>query len=86
MKGILEAMRPRLRHSPRIFCAATASLLVAAPDALAYLDPGTGSIILQGLIAAVVAGLFYVRSAWARIKSFFRRRPVPGPEDKRQSP
>jgi hypothetical protein len=61
------------------------ALLVAAPDALAYLDPGTGSIILQGLIAALVAGLFYVRTAWARIKAFFRRGPAAADADQKRN-
>lgn len=46
------------------------SLCYAAP-AFAYLDPGTGSIILQGLIASV-AGLMVVgRLYWQRLKQFF---------------
>jgi hypothetical protein len=51
-----------------------AAMLLVAPDAQAYIDPGTGSILIQGLIAAVVGGLFYLRSAWGRIKAFFGRR------------
>ena len=43
----------------RLFIIST--LLFAAPtQAFAYLDPGTGSIILQGLIAALVGvGMFF---------------------------
>ena len=37
----------------------------------AYLDPGTGSIILQGLIAAVAAAGFVMKAYWYKIKSFF---------------
>lgn len=49
-----------------------AAISVAAPgQAYAYLDPATGSIILQGLIAALagiaVAGKLY----WSRLKSLF---------------
>jgi hypothetical protein len=36
----------------------------------AYLDPGTGSIVLQGLIGAAVGGLFVVKMQWARIKGW----------------
>lgn len=47
-----------------------ATLAYAAP-AYAYLDPGTGSIILQGLIASV-AGLMVVgRLYWQRVRQFF---------------
>ena len=39
----------------------------------AYLDPGSGSILLQLLIASLLGGLVLLRSSWGRIKSFFRR-------------
>ena len=57
-----------------------ASLLVwlALPqDAAAYIDPGTGSMILQGLIAAFVAAAVVIRGYWYRIKAFFRRDQAP---------
>ena len=45
-------------------------LITFAHDAYAYLDPGTASILLQGIIggiaAAVAAGALY----WQRIKLF----------------
>lgn len=37
----------------------------------AYLDPGTGSIILQGLIAGVMVVVAAWGVFWQRIKSFF---------------
>ncbi|HWK06150.1 MAG TPA: hypothetical protein VNS58_21060 [Puia sp.] len=36
-----------------------------------YIDPGSGSYLIQAIIAAVVGGLFYIKSGWLRIKSFF---------------
>ena len=49
-----------------------ASAWMAAP-AHAYLDPGTGSMILQALIGAVT-GLFVIGGVyWAKIKAFFSR-------------
>ena len=39
-------------------------------SAYAYLDPGTGTIIVQGLIAATATGLYFLRS---RIRSLLRR-------------
>ena len=43
-------------------------LFVFTSDAHAYLDPGTGSILLQALAAAVLAaGVF-----WQRILSFLK--------------
>lgn len=49
-------------------------LVLATESALAYLDPGTGSLILQSVIAgiagAIVAGRFY----WDQCKSYFAAR------------
>lgn len=55
--------------------AMSAVLLSIAPQAQAYLDPGTGSILLQGLIAAVAAVVAYAGMYWQKVKSFFSRRP-----------
>lgn len=46
---------------------------VFAQDAYAYLDPGTGSYILQLLIAVLVGALFAVKLFWNNIKYFFKR-------------
>ncbi len=40
---------------------------------LAYLDPGSGSYILQLLIAAALGGLLLLRVYWSKVKSFVRR-------------
>jgi hypothetical protein len=39
-------------------------------NAHAYLDPGTGSSLLQILLAALFTVLFCVKLAWARIKAW----------------
>ncbi len=39
---------------------------------LAYLDPGTGSVILQAVIAGFMGALFVVKLGWAKIKAGFR--------------
>jgi hypothetical protein len=38
--------------------------------ALAYLDPGTGSYIIQILLATLLGLLFLIRKQWAQIKRF----------------
>jgi hypothetical protein len=54
--------------------AALAAIAAAMPaDALAYIDPGTGSMLLQSLFAAVAAGLVFGRTLWYKIKSVFGR-------------
>lgn len=45
-------------------------LIVATGPAYAYLDPGTGSILLQGLIAGVAGGLVAARLYWSKVKHF----------------
>ncbi len=40
---------------------------------LAYLDPGSGSYLFQMLIAGILAGLYTMKSTWARLKNFFFR-------------
>ena len=62
-------------HAParrRVGLAAAAALLVSAPGH-AYIDPGTGSILLQGLLAAIAVALGVARAYWQRIKAFFAR-------------
>jgi len=38
-----------------------------------YLDPGSGSFLIQLLIAALLGGAFVIRSYWEKIIEFFRR-------------
>jgi len=38
---------------------------------LLYIDPGSGSYLLQAIIAAVLGALFYFKNIWFRVKSFF---------------
>ncbi len=47
------------------------AILLVVTNAYAYLDPGTGSFILQaiiGFLAALSAGFLYY---WTKIKNFF---------------
>ena len=48
-------------------------------DAYAYIDPGTGSLFLQILIASVVSGLFVIKRFWNTIKGFFQNILNPRP-------
>jgi hypothetical protein len=61
-------------HFQMVFEAAS-SLLSAGEPILrigdAYLDPGSGSYLLQLLIAGILGSLFVVRASWDRIKGFF---------------
>jgi len=40
---------------------------------LLYIDPGSGSFLIQAIIAAILGGLFYFKNLWRKFKSFFIR-------------
>ena len=50
-------------------------ILFINSKAFAYLDPGTGSIILQSLLGAIAAGVTYCSIYWQKIKNFFNKKP-----------
>ena len=63
-----------MAHSPqlgRILALGSIVLLVPAA-ASAYIDPGTGSFLLQMLLAALLGFLFTLRLYWSKVKSFLR--------------
>ena len=41
---------------------------------LLYVDPGSGSYIIQVIVAAVLGAGFWIKTSWYRIKSFFSGR------------
>ena len=41
---------------------------------LAYVDPGTGSYLLQMLIATLLGGMFAIKMYWRKIFSYFSDR------------
>ena len=43
-------------------------------NALAYIDPGTGSIILQAIIGAVAAAGTAISIYWSKLKTFFSKK------------
>lgn len=70
----------------------TVALLVACfcvKPAYAYLDPGTGSLLLQSLLAAIVAVLVAIKFYWFRLKHFvlslFKSKSQPDPHSKPDS-
>jgi len=40
---------------------------------LLYIDPGSGSYLVQVIIAAILGGAFWIKKFWRRIRSFFTR-------------
>lgn len=61
------------------------SVTIAGP-AHAYLDPGTGAMLLQGLLGGIAGLLVVLRLYWGKVKAFFGRSDTPTPPDNRQNP
>ena len=56
-----------------LLCAVLALALDFSRPAFAYLDPGTGSIMLQLLLGGVAGGLVVAKLYWHKLKGFFVR-------------
>jgi hypothetical protein len=41
---------------------------------LIYVDPGSGSYLVQAIVAAALGAAYYVKTSWWRIKHFFRKK------------
>lgn len=55
-------------------CAITLSF-----DAAAYIDPGSGSVLIQGLIATIAAVGVTLKLYWHRLLAFFGKKDVHEP-------
>lgn len=62
------------RRSPWIVLFAAGFILILAPAAHAYLDPGSGSFIFQILIGGLLGVAVAVKAFWGRIWGFLTRR------------
>lgn len=62
-----------------VFCV----LIFSTNSAYAYLDPGTGSMLIQGVLAAIAAASVTIGIFWRRLRSFFGRKNSGenGPDD-----
>ena len=70
MKGVYMV---RLRERAVFFITLFGLLFMAIPNAYAYLDPGTGSMIVQFIIAGSIGALFALKVFWKRIMAFFKK-------------
>ncbi len=48
--------------------------LLAQHSSVAYLDGGTGSMLLQAALAGTLTAAYFVKSQWALLKAKFGRR------------
>ncbi len=47
--------------------------LASSGQAFAYIDPGTGSQVLQVVLAVLLGGIFFIKMFFKRIASFFKK-------------
>ena len=60
--------------SSHVFLAVFLAVFCVSTPAWAYLDPGTGSVILQLLLGGVAGVLIVLKLYWQNFKSVFRRK------------
>ena len=63
-----------------LFLSLTLYMLLTS-NSFAYLDPGTGSIILQAIIGFIAASIATLTVYWNKFKNFFTR--IFGKKDKK---
>lgn len=56
-------------------------LLILPTPSFAYLDPATGSMIIQGIIGAIAGLLVAVRLYWGKLTSLFSRNKTSNTDD-----
>ena len=70
-------------HSLAQFSFLVALLVLGWTDeAHAYIDPGTASIFLQALVAAIVGGMVLTKTYWIKFKMLFSKKKENGPATK----
>jgi hypothetical protein len=60
-------------RSVAIACAV--ALLVVPAQAHAYIDPSSGSMLVQIAVGGFLAALVTVKMYWGKVRSAFRRKP-----------
>jgi hypothetical protein len=62
------------------------ALFAASTNLQAYIDPGTGSMLLQMIGAGIAGAIFYFRELRMKLLSLFSRREAPAAEDGGEPP
>ncbi len=63
-------MMKRIKYAAVILTVFSLILLVFSQPAYAYLDPGSGSYLIQIAIASFFGSLYFIKVFWGRIKLF----------------
>lgn len=74
---MIRAMRKSPRHL--LLALAFVSLAGLAPDAHAYLDPSTGSMILSAIVGLFATIGMAVKTYWYKLRNLVLRRGSPSP-------
>jgi hypothetical protein len=80
-----------MRIAPRFalvrrYAVTAALVLGTAGTAEAYIDPGTGSMLLQVVGAVIAGGIFYFRELRIKVMSLFSRRREPAADEAPEPP
>lgn len=62
-------MKIRYFKKAAILCLAIWSIQIS--PAYAYMDPGTGSLLLQGLLGGIAGAAVFIRIYWHKLVSWF---------------
>ena len=57
----------------KIFLTFLIYYFTAESNAYAYLDPATGSIVIQYIVAGLVACMTFMKNFWVKFKYFFNK-------------
>lgn len=66
-----------------VFCL---GLLAFPTNAHAYLDAGTGSMLLQAAVASIMGAAFIAKMYWRELKARFTGKPLNETEDEPNAP
>lgn len=60
-------------HARSLVPVVAVALALAAPDAFAYLDPSTGSMIISAIVGMFATAALALKTYWYKLKNLFRR-------------
>ena len=58
----------------KIFLIFSIYYFTAESNAYAYLDPASGSIIIQYIVAGLISCMVFMKNFWVKFKYFFNRK------------
>jgi len=69
----VRSLESEVMQKPKIFAVAAIASLASAMPAHAYIDPGTGTLIVQSLIGGAAAAMTVASVYMTKIRDTFRR-------------